>query len=313
MVAFYDASEVEAALTYERLVPALRAAFAEAEVESPVRGVHHVGNDETPGRLLTMPAWRPGAVFGVKLVNVFPTNGARGLGAVHGVYALFDGSTGIPTAIIEADALTNRRTAATSALASTFLSRMDSETLTVVGTGNLAFQLAQGHCAVRPIRRVLVWGRTPARAAAMAADLAALGLPAEPASDLSAAVAAADIVTSATTSDDPLVLGQDVKPGTHVDLVGAFTPTMRESDDALIRASDVYVDTYAGALGEAGDLLLPVAAGVWSTDQVKADLYELCGGTKEGRTDPKAITLFKSVGAAIEDLVAAELVAGRRG
>ncbi|MFG1190496.1 bifunctional Delta(1)-pyrroline-2-carboxylate/Delta(1)-piperideine-2-carboxylate reductase [Xanthobacter flavus] len=311
MVAFYDAGEVEAALTYERLVPALQAAFAAAQVESPVRGVHHVGNDETPGRLLTMPAWRPGQVFGVKLVNVFPTNGARGLGAVHGVYALFDGSTGIPTAIIEADALTNRRTAATSALASTFLSRMDSETLTLVGTGNLAFQLAQGHCAVRPIRRVLVWGRSSERAAAMAANLAALGLPAEPVSDLSAAVAAADIVTSATTSNDPLVLGQDVKPGTHVDLVGAFTPTMRESDDALIRASDVYVDTYAGALGEAGDLLLPVAAGVWSTDQVKADLYELCGGTKEGRTDPKAITLFKSVGASIEDLVAAELVAGR--
>ncbi len=311
MVAFYDAGEVEAALTYERLVPALQAAFAAAQVESPVRGVHHVGNEETPGRLLTMPAWRPGQVFGVKLVNVFPTNGARGLGAVHGVYALFDGSTGIPTAIIEADALTNRRTAATSALASTFLSRMDSETLTLVGTGNLAFQLAQGHCAVRPIRRVLVWGRSSERAAAMAANLAALGLPAEPVSDLSAAVAAADIVTSATTSNDPLVLGQDVKPGTHVDLVGAFTPTMRESDDALIRASDVYVDTYAGALGEAGDLLLPVAAGVWSTDQVKADLYELCGGTKEGRTDPKAITLFKSVGASIEDLVAAELVAGR--
>ncbi|MFG1214896.1 ornithine cyclodeaminase family protein [Xanthobacter flavus] len=311
MVAFYDAGEVEAALTYERLVPALQAAFAAAQVESPVRGVHHVGNDETPGRLLTMPAWRPGQVFGVKLVNVFPTNGARGLGAVHGVYALFDGSTGIPTAIIEADALTNRRTAATSALASTFLSRMDSETLTLVGTGNLAFQLAQGHCAVRPIRRVLVWGRSSERATAMAANLAALGLPAEPVSDLSAAVAAADIVTSATTSNDPLVLGQDVKPGTHVDLVGAFTPTMRESDDALIRASDVYVDTYAGALGEAGDLLLPVAAGVWSTDQVKADLYELCGGTKEGRTDPKAITLFKSVGASIEDLVAAELVAGR--
>lgn len=311
MVAFYDAGEVEAALTYERLVPALQAAFAAAQVESPVRGVHHVGNDETPGRLLTMPAWRPGQVFGVKLVNVFPTNGARGLGAVHGVYALFDGSTGIPTAIIEADALTNRRTAATSALASTFLSRMDSETLTLVGTGNLAFQLAQGHCAVRPIRRVLVWGRSSERAAAMAANLAALGLPAEPVSNLSAAVAAADIVTSATTSNDPLVLGQDVRPGTHVDLVGAFTPTMRESDDALIRASDVYVDTYAGALGEAGDLLLPVAAGVWSTDQVKADLYELCGGTKEGRTDPKAITLFKSVGASIEDLVAAELVAGR--
>lgn len=312
MIAFYDAGEVEAALTYERLVPALRAAFAAAEVESPVRGVHHVGTDETPGRLLTMAAWRPGAVFGVKLVNVFPANGAKGLGAVHGIYTLFDGTTGVPTAVIEADALTNRRTAATSALASTFLSRMDSQTLTVVGTGHLAFQLAQGHCAVRPIRRVLVWGRVPERAAAMADRLKALGLPAEPAPDLSAAVAAADIITSATTSDVPLVLGRDVRPGTHVDLVGAFTPTMRESDDALIRASDVYVDTYAGALGEAGDLLLPAAAGVWSTDQVKADLYELCADSKEGRTDADAITVFKSVGAAIEDLVAAELVARRR-
>lgn len=313
MVAFYDAGEVEAALKYERLVPALRAAFAAAEVESPVRGVYNVGSEDAPGRLLTMPAWRPGAMFGVKLVNVFPANGARGLGAVHGVYALFDGRTGVPTAIIEAEALTNRRTAATSALASTFLSRMDSETLTVIGTGNLAFHLAQGHCAVRPIRRVLVWGRVPERAAAMAARLQALGLPAEPAADLSAAVAAADIITSATTSDTPLVRGRDVKPGTHVDLVGAFTPTMRESDDALIRASDVYVDTYAGALGEAGDLLLPVAAGVWSKDQVKADLYELCAGRKPGRTDPGAITLFKSVGAAIEDLVAAEMVAQARG
>ncbi|MEP9353811.1 ornithine cyclodeaminase family protein [Xanthobacter sp. KR7-65] len=309
MVQVYEAREVEAALTYERLVPALRAAFAEAAVESPVRQAHDVGTSQAPGHLLAMPAWRRGAALGVKLVNIFPANADRGLGSVHGIYVLFDGATGVPQAIIDAEALTNRRTAATSALASTFLSREDSSTLTVVGTGHLAFHLAQGHCAVRPIRRVLVWGRSLARAGDMAERLAALGLPAEPAADLSAAVGAADIVTCGTTSTQALVLGRDVKPGTHVDLVGAFTPAMRESDDDLIAMGTVYVDTYGGALAEAGDLLLPAAAGRWSTDRVAGDLHELCAGLKAGRSDAAPITLFKSVGAALEDLVAAELVA----
>lgn len=311
MVRNYTAAEVEAALSYERLVPALRTAFAEAKVEAPVRHAHQVGGPGAPGHLLAMPAWRRGAALGVKLVNVFPGNAERGLGAVHGIYVLFDGETGVPRAIIEAETLTNRRTAAASALASSFLSRPQSATLAVVGTGHLAFHLAQGHCAVRPIRRILVWGRSSARAADMAGRLAALGFPAEPAADLSAAVRAADIVTVATTSTEALVLGRDVAPGTHVDLVGAFTPAMRESDDDLVAASAVYVDTYAGALAEAGDLLRPAAAGRWSPDRVVADLHELCAGLKAGRTDDAAITLFKSVGAALEDLVAAELVAAR--
>lgn len=311
MLRFYDGHEVEAALGYARLIPALREAFAAASVEAPLRHAHEVGLAGAPAHLLAMPAWRRGEALGVKLVNVFPGNGARGLGAVHGLYVLFDGETGVPRAILDSEALTNRRTAAASALASTFLSRSDSRTLTVVGSGRLAFHLAQSHCAVRPIERVLVWGRAPAKAGAMAAALAGLGLPVEPVADLDAAVAAADIVTCATTSTAPLVLGRHVRPGTHVDLVGGFTPAMRESDDDLVAWSAVYVDTYRGALAEAGDLLQPAAAGVWSKDQVKADLYELCAGTKEGRTEPGAITLFKSVGAAIEDLVAAEMVAGR--
>ncbi|MFG1270165.1 ornithine cyclodeaminase family protein [Xanthobacter sp. DSM 14520] len=310
MVRVFEAAEVEAALGYERLVPALGAAFADAKVEAPVRQSYEVGQVGAPAHLLAMPAWRRGAALGVKIVNIFPANAARNMGSVHGLYVLFDGSTGVPKAILDAEALTNRRTAATSALASSFLSRMNSETLTVVGTGHLAFHLAQGHCFVRPIGRVLVWGRSLARAQEMAARLKALGLPAEAAEDLSAAVRAADIVTCATTSVEPLVLGRDVRPGTHVDLVGAFTPVMRESDDDLVAKSAVYVDTYGGALAEAGDLLQPAASGRWSKELVRADLHELCAGLKEGRTESESVTLFKSVGAALEDLVAAELVAG---
>lgn len=210
MVRMFGAAEVEGALSYDRLVPALRAAFAAAQVEAPVRHAHVVGTAEEPGHLLVMPAWRRGDAMGVKVVNVFPANAAHGLGAVHGIYALFDGRTGVPRAFLDAEALTNRRTAAASALASQFLSRPESATLAVMGTGRLAFHLAQGHCAVRPIRRVLVWGRTPGKAAAMAGELAARGLPAEAVEDRAAAVAAADIVSCATTSVEPLVLGQEV-------------------------------------------------------------------------------------------------------
>ena len=312
MIRFFDRGTVDAALDYPALIAALREAFSAATVEAPARAGHAVGTAEAPGRLLVMPAWRRGEALGVKLVNVFPRNAGRGLGAVHAVYVLFDGGTGAPLALIDGESLTNRRTAAASALASAYLSRPDSGVLALVGTGHLAPALALGHAAVRPIRRVLVWGRSVARAEALAARLRDEGLAAEPAPDLAAAVAAADIVTCATVSTEPLVLGRWVRAGTHVDLVGAFTPQMRESDDALIQASRVYVDTRAGALSEAGDLMQPIAAGTWSADRVCGDLHDLCSGDRPGRTSQDQITVFKSVGAAIEDLAAAELVLARR-
>ncbi|MGH1573842.1 ornithine cyclodeaminase family protein [Methylobacterium sp. P31] len=310
MIPFLDSEAVEAALAYPRLIAALREAFAAADVEAPVRTAYDVGTPDAPGRLLTMPAWRRGAALGVKLVNVFPGNAQRGQGAVSAVYVLFDGITGAPRALIDGEALTNRRTAAASALASTYLSRPDSTVLTLVGTGHLAPALARAHTAVRPIRRVLVWGRSADKAEALASRLTGEGLSAEPVTDLADAVAQADIVACATTSTVPLVLGRDVRPGTHIDLVGAFTPTMRESDDALIGASRVYVDAYAGALKEAGDLTQPIAAGLWSQDRIAGDLHELCSGAKAGRTEAGQITLFKSVGVSLEDLVAASLVVG---
>lgn len=311
MLRVFSAEEIHAALDYPGLIAALQAAFAEARTESPVRQAYEVGVPGSPSHLLTMPAWQRGKVMGVKLVNVFPTNAGLGIGAVNGIYVLFDGATGVPRAIMDGDAITNRRTAAASALASRFLSREDSRTLLVVGNGHLAAALAAGHCAVRPITRVLAWGRSAEKAAAFAEKLAGRGLPATPVADLAAASAEADIITCATTSTAPLVLGAHVRAGTHVDLVGAFTPAMRESDDALVAKADVYVDTRAGALREAGDLVQAEASGAWSATSLRGDLYDLCAGRVPGRTQAETITLFKSVGSAIEDLVAAELVAAR--
>lgn len=313
MVSVFDAEQIHAALGYRSLISALEKAFAEARTEAPVRQSYDVGVPGSPAYLLTMPAWQRGTVMGVKLVNVFPGNAALGIGAVNGIYVLFDGATGVPKAIMDSDALTNRRTAAASALASRFLSRPDSRTLLLIGTGHLSAHLAAAHCVVRPIERVLVWGRSAGKATALAAKLAGSGVPASAVDDIAAATAEADIIATATTSTVPLVRGARVKPGTHVDLVGAFTPAMRESDDELVARSSVYVDTRAGALAEAGDLLQAEAAGAWGREQLRGDLHDLCSGAVKGREREDEVTLFKSVGAAMEDLVAAELAVAARG
>ena len=304
----FSAAEVHAALDYSPLVDALCDAFRQGGEAMPVRQSYEVGFGGAAAHLLTMPAWQRGKTLGVKLVTVFPQNAARGLGAVSSLYVLFDGETGVPRAMIDGEALTNRRTAAASALASAYLSRPDSRTLLMVGTGHLAHHLPLAHAAVRPIENVMVWGRNGERAAALAASLKDKGLAAKPVTDLDAAVAQADIVSCATTASEPLVKGEFLKPGAHVDLVGAFTPQMRESDDKAVLRASVFVDTYAGALKEAGDIVQPIAAGLFKAESVRGDLHELATGAKQGRRDAAEITLFKSVGAAIEDLVAATLV-----
>lgn len=308
MLRNFSGDDVHAALDYLSLIEALRAAFRQGGEAMPVRQAYDVGFGVAAAHLLTMPAWQRGKTLGVKLVTVFPQNAARGLGAVSSLYVLFDGETGVPHAMIDGEALTNRRTAAASALASTYLSRPDSATLLMVGTGHLAHHLPEAHAAVRPIDKVLVWGRHGERADALAAKLNAKGLAATAVSDLDAAVAQADIVSCATTSTEALVKGRLLRPGTHVDLVGAFTPQMRECDDDTVRRANVFVDTRAGALKEAGDILQPIAAGLFTADAIRGDLHDLAGGTVTGRRDDAGITLFKSVGAAIEDLIAASLL-----
>ena len=305
---FFSAEQVHAALGYKLLAEALREAFREGCV-APLRHVHNVTG--AGDRLLLMPAWRPGKDLGVKLVTVFPRNRERGAATVSALYVLLDGATGHPRALIDGEALTLRRTAAASALASTYLSREDSATLLVIGTGALAPHMAHAHCALRPIGTLLLWGRTPEHAQALAAKLRDEGLPAQALADLAQGLARADIVSCATTATAPVVRGGLLRPGTHVDLVGGFTPQMREADDDLIACAEIFVDTYAGALKEAGDLVQAMASGVLVRERVRAELAELVADAHPGRQGREEITLFKSVGTALEDLCAARLVLER--
>ena len=307
-----SADDVDRALDFPSLVETLRAAFKAGAIQ-PVRHHHTVERPAgAASTLLLMPAWTDFAAasvsdegyIGVKIVTVSPDNNALGKPAVMGVYLLLDGMTGEPRALIDGQRLTLWRTASASALAADYLARKDASKLLLVGAGALAPFLAQAHAAVRPIRDIRIWNRTPANAGNVAAQLSDVGLSATVAEDLDAALGWADIVSSATITRTPLVKGALLKPGTHVDLVGAFTPDMRESDDDAIRRARVYVDTRAGATREAGDIVQPLASGLLEPEAIVADLHELARGEKSGRETPEEITLFKSVGAALEDLAA---------
>ncbi len=307
-----SAAEVDRALTFSGLVETLRTAFRQGAVQ-PVRHHHAVERPDGAGStLLLMPAWgdfkaagtsRDGHI-GVKIVTVSPDNNAIGKPAVMGLYLLLDGTTGEPQALIDGQRLTQWRTACASALAASYLAREDASRLLVIGAGALSPFLAKAHAAVRPVETIRIWNRTHVNAEKVAAQLQAEGFRAEAASDLDTELAEADIISSATISPTPLVKGHLLKPGAHVDLVGGFTPELRESDDDAIRRARVYVDTRAGATKEAGDIVQPLASGVLAAEDIVADLFELTRGEKEGRRSAGEITLFKSVGAALEDLAA---------
>ncbi|MCG6858260.1 MAG: ornithine cyclodeaminase family protein [Salaquimonas sp.] len=302
-----DEKHTHNALPMKELVEALRAMFA-ADCEMPVRHHHTV---QVPGEpdatLLLMPAWQTRAFMGVKVATVFPGNAARGKAAVNAAYVLMSAANGEMLAMIDGGELTARRTAAASALASDYLARKDAGHLLVVGTGRLALNLVEAHAAVRPIRWVTIWGRSREKAEAVAERAAAAGFEAEAADDLEAAVRVADIVSCATLSSDPLVKGAWLKEGAHLDLVGAFTPTMRESDDEAMRRASVFVDTRAGATKEAGDIVLAMQSGALKESDIVAELAELTRGRHKGRASDSEITVFKSVGAALEDLAGAVL------
>ena len=301
-----DAEAVKRFMEFGPLVEAVREMFR-ADCIMPLRHHHTV---EVPGEpdatALLMPAWTVGGYLGVKLVNVFPGNADRGLPAVSGVYVLFDGKTGEALAMIDGGELTVRRTAAASALAADYLARKDASHLLVVATGRLAPNQIGAYRTVRPIDRVTVWGRNPDRARKVVEGLDD-GIDARIATDLEAAVAAADIISCATLATEPLIHGAWLRPGQHLDLIGGFTPKMREADDDCIRRAAVFCDTRAGATVEAGDLTQPLASGVLKLEDIPADLYDLCRGNHPGRTRDDEITLCKAAGAALEDLASALL------
>jgi alanine dehydrogenase len=311
----FDAEAVERLLDDGRLIDAIATLFRDG-CEVPLRHHHTIETGGAPATLLLMPAWRNRRHLGIKIVTVFPDNGARNLPAVIGQYLLLSAQTGEPLALMDGTALTRRRTAAASALASRFLSRVDSFRLLMVGTGALAPHLIRAHANVRPIREVAIWGRTPTKAAALAerfnsGDLKPLKIAAHVADDIERTIGAADIISCATLAQTPLVHGAWLNKGQHLDLVGGFTPSMREADDEAVRRSRVFVDTRQGASKEAGDIVQPLSNGALEAEGIVADLFELCRGEQRGREQAGEITLFKSVGTALEDLAAAELVAAQ--
>ncbi len=305
----FDAAATAAALPYPALIEALRAMFISG-CEVPPRHAHAVAdaNGQSAGTVLLMPAWRPGRFIGLKVVNIFPANAQTELPALHAIYTLFDANTGVPLAQMDGMQITTRRTVAASALAASFLARADARRLLIVGAGRVASEVAQAMCVVRPsLDTVQVWARNPAAAATLATNLIDAGIPAIATHELEAAVRQADIVSCATLSTSALVHGAWLAPGAHLDLIGAFTPTMRESDGECFARGRVFVDTEE-ALVKAGDVLHAIDEGAFSADKLQATLAQLCRGQHPGRRVAGEITLFKSVGSALEDLAAAELI-----
>jgi ornithine cyclodeaminase/alanine dehydrogenase-like protein (mu-crystallin family) len=302
-----DFDATAAALPYERLVPALRELFARG-CEVPPRHVHEVPvPDAAAFTSLIMPAWVPGRYYGVKTINIAPGNAQRGLPGLHATYLLYDGCTGVPLALMDGDAITTRRTAAASALAASWLARADARRLLVVGAGRIARELPFALRAVRPIAQVQVWARSSASAQALAEDWRRHGLPAQAVTDLAAACGEADIVSCATLATQPVVQGAWLAPGSHLDLIGSFTPAMREADDACFAGAALYLDTEEG-LKKSGELLGPMSRGVFGPADVRGTLAALARNDAAGRIGAQERTVFKSVGTALEDLAAAILV-----
>jgi ornithine cyclodeaminase/alanine dehydrogenase-like protein (mu-crystallin family) len=301
------ADDVAQALPHRDLVEALREGFREG-AETPVRH-HHATSPVTT--LLLMPSWNS-KWSGLKTVTIKADNGALGLPSIQGSYLLIDNATAAPVAVMDAGEITRRRTAAASALAADYLARPDARTLALFGAGALAPHFLHAHASVRPIERVLIVNRSQDKAAGVARILESLGFEAE-VTTAERAAKEADVISCITNSSDVLVEGEWLRPGTHLDLVGAYKPSMREVDAEAVARASVFVDTYDVARAEAGDLIQAEAEGRFRFGDIKADLAELCRGQHRGRQNGSEITLFKSCGTGLEDLAAAVMAHLRTG
>ena len=304
----YDRENVASSLQYEILIEALRKAFS-SKITAPERVQHTIKNKNgSDATLLLMPAWKIGEHIGIKIVSVFPENTITNMSAVHANYFLMNANDGKPVAVMDGTELTLRRTACASALAADYLVNKNVDTLLMIGTGNLAPHMIKAHCVVRNYSRILIWGRNEEKAERLALSLNIKDKEILAKNDLKEALNVADVISCATLTQKPLIMGDWIKPGQHLDLVGAFTPDMAEADSKAIAKSKVVVDTYEGALSESGELINALKEGRIKKEHILSDLRELVLEEKNIRKDSNDITLFKSVGTALEDLAAAELV-----
>ncbi|MGI4811805.1 MAG: ornithine cyclodeaminase family protein [Janthinobacterium lividum] len=302
-----DYAETAGRLPFAGLIAALDDMFR-AGCVVPLRHLHEIEGGAAPsGGWVIMPAWQAGGYLGIKTVSVYPDNHLRGLPGLFSTYTLYDASTGEPLAMLDGNAITSHRTASASALAARYLSRPDAKTLVLLGTGRVGSLIPQAYACVRPIETVLVWDINVEQAERAVQAFIGQGFRAALVTDLADAVSQADVVSCATLSTNALIHGAWLRPGAHLDLIGGYTPTMRESDDACFDGTSVFVDTDE-AIARAGDILSPIAAGVFAADRVQAHLEDLCKGQHAGRRHAQEITVFKAVGTALEDLAAASLV-----
>lgn len=307
MPLFLSSTDLKQLLSMEEAIRAVEEAF-----QGYAAGRHRVPLRQTMevpgGILLSMPAFMEDLGMGMKLVSVFHANPSRGLPTIMALYLYSDGKTGEPLAVMEGGYLTGLRTGAASGVASKYLARKDSRTLGLFGSGVQArFQL-RAMLSLFPIEEVLVLSLRRERARAFSAEMEREhGVKVGVASHPQEVVEWADVLVTATTSPTPVFEGKDLRPGTHINAVGAFTPGTRELDEEAVARSYVVVDTYEGSLAEAGDLLIPLKMGKIGREHIRAELAEVVTGRKPGRLQDSEVTLFKSVGFALEDLAVASL------
>ena len=302
-----DANFIENNTIFPELIQELRAFFLQKNIIAPMRHHHDFPNPSvnTDSTLLLMPVWNPNENAGVKIVTVSPENAQFNLPSIHGAYIYLDAIKGTIKAILEAKSLTVKRTAAASALASSYLSKQDSNSMLMIGTGALSTNLIQAHTSVRPIKTVYIWGRNFEKAKVIASKFKNEKFTVQPIHTIEEKISEVAIVSCATLSKTPLILGKYLKKGQHIDLVGAYKTDMREADDETISKSSVYLDTFQGGLKESGDIVIPIQNGTLKKEDIKGDLFQLSSKETEGRLNNNEITVFKSVGHAIEDLAAA--------
>jgi ornithine cyclodeaminase len=303
---FVDAPKVHQLLDYSYLIEFLYQAHLGQHPE--IKHIVQQEPDNGENQFVTLVGWKRGAAITVKMVGVFPGNLSLDppQASVQGLVALFDSKTGGPLLVADGEAMTSRKTAADSGLGTRMLAREDVATLLVVGAGGLAPHVIWAHCTARPsISQVTIWNRTPERAQVLAERIELSNVTIAATCDLDKAVSSADIISCVTMSDKPLVKGALMKPGSHLDLVGAYRPSMREADNQALIRGTVFVDTYDG-MDSAGDLVQPVVAGIIDWNTIVADYYALAQGRHPGRMSEDEITICKNVGGGHLDLFAAQ-------
>lgn len=302
-----DQQEVARHSAYGPLIASLAHGLLDP-IESPARG--HFNPNHDASTVLVMSAWKPRGVMGVKIVAIWPENNAKGKPAVSGTYVLLSCEDGSTLAVMDGTELTLRRTAAVAALGAQKLAHSNSQRLAILGTGALSVHLALAHHSVFDLTETVIWGRDLGKAQAVVTVLAQHGVAAVASTDLQATLARCDIAAAATTATTPFIRSEWVLPGTHLGLVGAFTADMAEAEPQLMPKARIFVDTREGVLQKGGEVLQALRAGLITEGDIRAELKELLASPAPvaGRVSDQDITIFKSVGFASQDLIAAEHV-----